>query len=114
MSDPTVPYRNMDALGDSIIGLRRAIDQPGKLTDAEREAIEATFLYFWNYCVNPHLIELPNGTVLHIPESGQPDEHGRPKFCAGCGHGAYIKGEDLCGNCLPMEWHDRQKEADDE
>ncbi len=112
MSNPTVPYRDMKAIDESILGLRRAVGvQRVEMTTEEHREIDATLLYFWNYCVNPNLIELENGTVLHVPESGYPDEYGRAMSCTECGHGAYIKGEDLCGNCLPMEWHDKQKET---
>ena len=112
MSDATIPYRDREAMDETLLGLRRALR--GDLDKDERAEVEATILYFWNYCVNPNLIELRDGTVLHIHESGHTDKHGVAKFCTECGHGAYIKGEDLCGNCLPMEWHDKPKKDDDE
>lgn len=96
VTDKLHPYRDMKAIDQSMLELRRAIPE----TTPE---IEATLQYFWHYCINPHLIELSDGTVLHIPESGHPGEFGRPNFCTDCGHGAYVKGETLCGNCLPME-----------
>ncbi len=115
MSDRTVTHRDVKALDDAILGLRRAIRHgAAMMTDEERREADATLMYFWNYCVSPHLIELSDGTVLHIPESGQPDKNGHPRFCTECGHGAYVKGEDLCGNCLPMEWHEQRKEDSDD
>ena len=112
MSDPTVPYRDKEAIDETFLSLRRALRRD--LDEGERAEVEATILYLWHYCVNPQLIELENGTVLHHPESGHPDQYGAAKFCTECGHGAYVEGEDLCGNCLPMEWHDKQRKNNDE